>query len=80
MVSLTKCFFLVFFGLVALLIFNSGDASAEIAPCTTLVSQGPCSAFPDCNQYCLENSGAKCGGECAPIRPGSTNTFCFCKF
>ncbi|GMY35510.1 putative defensin-like protein 30 [Fagus crenata] len=72
----TKCFLVVLLG-IALVVLNSGYAVAEIPPCETLLTQGPCSNFPDCNQHCL-SIGWKCGGLCKAPAPG-TPLACLCK-
>ena len=55
----------------------AGHASAENAPCETLVYQGPCSKFHDCRKECWYN-GWKCGGVCQAPRVGIPLD-CFCK-
>ncbi|KAI5664971.1 hypothetical protein M9H77_24294 [Catharanthus roseus] len=51
----------VFVGLVCLMLLSvSGEAE-------TLVEQGPCSQFPDCNQHCID---IRLGtGECIHLIP-----------
>merc|ERR1712071_394328 len=73
---LKKCFFVAIF-CVALLVLNSGHADAETAPCETLVYQGPCSDYADCNQHCI-TTGMSCGGLCKPPGENAPNA-CLCK-
>ncbi|KAE7997947.1 hypothetical protein FH972_002533 [Carpinus fangiana] len=72
-----KCSFALIF-CIAIVVLNSGNAAAEIAQCGSLVYQGLCSQFPDCNQHCLA-VGSPCGGLCKPPGEGSPSA-CLCKF
>ncbi|KAE7997946.1 hypothetical protein FH972_002532 [Carpinus fangiana] len=72
-----KCFFAVHF-CIALVVLNSGHAGAEIPQCGSLLNEGPCSKFPDCNQHCL-SIGSPCGGVCKPPAPKAPPA-CLCKF
>jgi hypothetical protein len=69
--------FIYFLYVVNIKRFVTGYAVAEIPPCETLLTQGPCSNFPDCNQHCL-SIGWKCGGLCKAPAPG-TPLACLCK-
>ncbi|XP_030951200.1 putative defensin-like protein 30 [Quercus lobata] len=71
-----KCFLVVLF-CIALVVVNSGLATAESPPCGgTLIYQGPCSNYPDCDKHCRSAGYSQCGGFCGsttgpPTPPGA---------
>ncbi|KAI7982853.1 putative defensin-like protein 30 [Camellia lanceoleosa] len=66
--SITSSILFVGFLCIALL-STSGEAD-------TLLYQGPCSKFPDCDKHCISTGFPK-GGKCIPPVPGSPLT-CYC--
>jgi hypothetical protein len=69
--------FYIYLKIIFYLFLAAGHATAEIAPCETLLNEGSCSNFPDCNQHCL-SIGWKCGGLCQAPGPGAPLA-CLCK-
>ena len=57
--------------------FVTGHVAAESPTCGTLLTEGPCLGFPDCNQYCL-SIGWKYGGLCEAPALGAPLA-CLCK-
>lgn len=57
--------------------FAAGLATAETPPCGgTLIYQGPCSNYPDCDTHCRSTGYKQCGGFCRsttgpPTPPGA---------
>ena len=57
--------------------FAAGLATAETPPCGgTLIYQGPCSNYPNCDTHCRSTGFKQCGGFCRsttgpPTPPGA---------
>ncbi|XP_038682741.1 defensin-like protein 37 [Tripterygium wilfordii] len=84
-----KAFFLLLFLSIVLLLISSGQSDGEhhmlqdhgvkksTIPPEWKIVQGPCSKFPECNQYCL-SMGFPLGGSCGRTAPQSV-LYCLCK-
>ncbi|CAN8273505.1 unnamed protein product [Cochlearia groenlandica] len=73
MASSSKCFFLVFLCLFALL-------SSEYAQGrdNRQSRQGPCNLYPDCNKHCIELLSYYKSGKCVQVGPTIPNLICTC--
>ncbi|WCJ27890.1 hypothetical protein M5689_009611 [Euphorbia peplus] len=64
------CVFLCIF-----MIISAGKINADESTQRTLLYQGPCANYPDCNKHCRDTYGTQITGLCQ--KSGNENV-CFC--
>ncbi|WCJ38143.1 hypothetical protein M5689_019218 [Euphorbia peplus] len=66
----------IFAFLCIFMILNGGKINAgESTPEGSLVYQGPCANYPNCNKHCKDTNGAKVTGSC---QQSGNDDVCFC--